>query len=203
MGQKSSREQPTVAEMALQAVARLESAIENIRQLAQIQQIRLSPVAVADAVNLAIRNLKRAWGSRGTEHRIELHMENQLPPVLGDKRAIGHLLQLLLDNALKFSPEDSTVYVLGQRMGDNQVLIGVRDFGIGIPKAEHTRIFEPFYQIDGSPTRRYGGTGTGLALATLLAKGMNTKIELKSRPNQGSTFWIVLPVADLETYSDR
>lgn len=203
MAQNDSREQPSVAEMALQAVARLESAIENIRQLAQIQQIRLSPVTVTDAVNLAVRNLKRSWESRGAEHRIELHIEDDLPPVLGDKRAIGHLLQLLLDNALKFSPDNSTVKILGHRESGNKILVGVQDFGIGIPKAEHDRIFEPFYQIDGSPTRRYGGTGTGLALATLLAKGMNTHIQLKSRPNQGSTFWVLLPIADLKKYEDH
>jgi signal transduction histidine kinase len=198
--QNTTREQPSVADMALQAVARLESAVENIRQLAQTQQIRLSPVVIGDAVNLAIRNLKRSWGKRGEEERIELRIDNDLPPVLGDKRAIAHLLQLLLDNALKFSPETSPVHVIAYAYDDEQVCIGVQDFGIGIPREEHARVFEAFYQVDGSPTRRYGGTGTGLALATLLAKGLNTTIKLESDLGEGSTFWFLLPAIDLDEY---
>ena len=198
--QNTTREQPSVADMALQAVARLESAVENIRQLAQTQQIRLSPVVIRDAVNLAIRNLKRNWGKRGEEERIELLIENDLPPVLGDKRAIAHLLQLLLDNALKFSPETSPVHVIAYPYDDERVCIGVQDFGIGIPPEEHTRVVEAFYQVDGSPTRRYGGTGTGLSLATLLAKGLNTTIQLESEPDEGSTFWFLLPAIDLDEY---
>ncbi len=75
----------------------------------------------------------------------------------------------------------------------------MRDFGIGIPREAHDRVFEPFFQVDGSATRRYGGTGTGLALATLLASGLDTSITLDSAPGEGSTFSFLLPVADLDT----
>ena len=76
----------------------------------------------------------------------------------------------------------------------------MQDYGIGIPDEERSLIFEAFYQVDGSSTRSYGGTGTGLALAVLLANGMNTSIELDSRLGEGSTFSFVLPEADLDEY---
>ena len=78
----------------------------------------------------------------------------------------------------------------------------MQDFGIGIPDEEREFIFEAFYQVDGSSTRRYGGTGTGLALAMLLANGMNTTIDLDSKPGEGSTFSFILPEADLDDYED-
>jgi signal transduction histidine kinase len=200
ISQRGSADQDKLSLMATQAVARLEGAIENIRQLAQSHHIRLAPIIVEEAVDLAIRYLERSWMSRGAHTRISKQIEDHLPPVWGDKRALGRLLQLLLDNALKFSPEDSPVYVEACRLPDNQVWIGVQDFGIGIADEDHASIFEAFYQVDGSSTRRYGGTGTGLALATLLANGMNTTIDVESKPGEGSTFSFILPEADLDEY---
>jgi len=122
--------------------------------------------------------------------------------VIGDKRALGHLLQLLLDNALKFSPPATPVYILAMRPSPDQVWVGVQDLGIGIAREEHDRIFDAFYQVNGGANRAYGGTGTGLALAVLLAKGLNTQIKLASTPGEGSTFSFVLPVADLDETVD-
>ena len=196
--QKGVHEETRVADMATQAVARLESVVNNIRQLARTHNIHLGPVVLDEAADLAIRHLARSWASRGRRARVEKHLDPDLPLVLGDKRALGHLLQLLLDNALKFSPPDTAVHIVAEPHDQDHVWIGVQDYGIGIPAEEHARIFDAFYQVDGSTTRRYGGTGTGLALAMLLANGMNTTVQLDSAPGEGSTFWFVLPVTDLD-----
>ena len=82
------------------------------------------------------------------------------------------------------------------------VWVGVQDFGIGIAQEDQDRIFDAFFQVDGSSTRRYGGTGTGLALAMLLAAGMNTSIEVESQPDKGSMFSFSLPVASLDDIDD-
>jgi signal transduction histidine kinase len=191
-------DQLRIARMATQAAARLESEIENIRQLAQSHQIRFEPVVVDEAADLAVRHLARSWTSREYSGRVEKHIEAGLPLAWADKRALGRLLQLLLDNALKFSPPDEPVYVLAEPYDPTNIWIGVQDFGIGIAEEEHDNIFAAFYQVDGSSTRRYGGTGTGLALALLLASGMNTTIHLDSTPGEGSTFSFVLPVAEAD-----
>jgi signal transduction histidine kinase len=200
--QHGSAEQGRIGAMATQAVARLESVIDNIKQLAQTHHIRLNPVTIGDAVDLAVRQLDRSWASRGARERIEKRLDADLPLVWADKRALARLLQLLMDNALKFSPPDSPVRVLAWPESATLVWIGVQDFGIGIPKTEHDQIFEAFYLVDGSSTRRYGGTGTGLALALLLANGMNTTIELDSEPGEGSTFSFTLRAVDLENLPD-
>ncbi len=192
--------QPSVAEMAQQAVARLEGVVETIRQLAQTHDVRLVAVNVADSVDLALRHLERSWSSRNSTDRINVQIDPRLSPVRADKRALARLLQLLLDNALKFSESPSPVHLIARAEPRGKVWIGVRDFGIGIPPHEHHRVFDAFYQVDGSSTRRYGGTGSGLALAGLLARSMNTTIHLESTPGHGSTFYFVLPVATPEDY---
>lgn len=191
-------QQVAMARMATEAIGRLEGVVENIRQLAQTHNIRFSPVVVKEAIELASRHLERNWQSKGAHNRVQVRLSDYLPLVQGDKRAIARLLQLLIDNALKFSPEDKPVRVLAHPLDEHTVWIGVRDQGIGIPEEEHDRIFDAFYQVDGSVTRRYGGTGTGLALATLLANGMNTQIHVDSIPGKGSTFWFTLPSLDLD-----
>lgn len=191
-------EQARVAEMATQALARLEHEVNNIRQLARTHDIRLGPVMLADAVQRAMRHLERSWKSRGAAGRVETRLPPDLPFVLADKRALARLLQVLLDNALKFSPPDSPVYVRAKELDSSRVWVGVQDFGIGISEAEHERIFEPFYKVDASATQRYGGAGSGLALATLLASGMNITITVDSTPGEGSTFSFVLLAASLD-----
>lgn len=189
-------DQLRIANMATQAAARLEGAIENIRQLAQSHQINFEPMVVAEAADLAVRHLERNWTSREESGRVEKRIEDNLPLAWADKRGLGRLLQLLLDNALKFSPPDEPVYIVAEMYDPDHIWIAVQDFGIGIPEEEHDNIFAAFYQVDGSSTRRYGGTGTGLALALLLASGMNTVIQLESTPGEGSTFSFLLPTAD-------
>ncbi len=187
--------QVRLSNMAVQAIGRLEEAIDNIRQLARTHDIHLQPVMLEEAVSLALHYLRRRWASREEVSRITSRVPEDLPMVLADKRAVGRLLQLLLDNALKFSDDDQDVLILAAPLDAHHVWVGVQDFGIGIPPELHRRIFEPFFQVDGSSTRRYGGTGSGLALARLLAQGLHTTINVKSAPGEGSTFSFVLPVA--------
>jgi signal transduction histidine kinase len=74
----------------------------------------------------------------------------------------------------------------------------VRDYGIGIPQAEQSKIFQRFYQVDGSATRRYGGSGLGLAVARTIIEGHGGKIMVRSKPGQGSTFYFSLPKVHLQ-----
>lgn len=196
--QNNSREQMRVADMATQAVARLEHEVNNIRQLARTHDIRLGPVVLQEAVQLAMRHLERSWKSREGVGRIDVDLPGHMVFVLADKRPLARLLQVLLDNALKFSPPSEPVLVRTERLDHGRVWLSIQDFGIGIPPEEHDRIFDAFYKVDGSSTQQFGGSGTGLALAMLLASGMNLTINVESVPGEGSTFSLVLPEVDLD-----
>lgn len=191
------RAEPTsFAAVAAKAIAQLEGVVDNISQLAATGPATLVPTIITEAVDLAQRYLARSWRWHGHVERLQRQVDPDLPPVLGDKRVVARLLQLFLDNALKFSPPDARVEVHIRRVPEG-VWIAVRDYGIGIPHEQQARIFNSFYQVDGSTSRRYGGTGTGLALAQLLAQNLHTRIEVESAPHAGSVFSFVLPEVDL------
>jgi signal transduction histidine kinase len=73
-------------------------------------------------------------------------------------------------------------------------VLEVSDTGIGIPSDQLERVFDRFYQVDGSMTRRYGGTGLGLALVKGIVERHGGQVGVQSQPDAGSTFWITLPV---------
>ncbi len=182
--------------MAREAAARLEEVVDNIQQLAQAHAISLAPFIVADALSGAVKHLERSWTWQHQVERIEVHNSASDAIVLGDRTATARLLQLLLENALKFSPPDAPVYLIASPLDAGRVWFAVEDSGIGIPPEEQDQIFEVFYQVDRSSRRRYQGAGTGLALAMLLADGMRTAIEVDSAPGEGSTFSFALPLVE-------
>jgi signal transduction histidine kinase len=189
-----------LSQYATEATARLEAVVRNITQLAASLEISMEPVLIREVVSHAVRNLRRSWEHKDAVSRIEIQLEEGLPPVLGDKQALGTVFQLLIDNSLKFSKQ--TVEV-GARQAEGKILITIRDYGIGIAKEELEKIFDSFYQVDSSSTRRYGGTGVGLAIVRLILDRHQVPIEVDSIEGKGSTFLFRLPIADIHLDSYR
>ena len=154
----------------------------------------MEEVALNESVDLAVRNLERIWKSQDDVKRIRKVYVDPLPLVRGNKRGIAQVLQHLLDNALKFSPKGGPVDVILRPRTDGTVWIAVRDEGIGIAKREQKKIFDAFYQIDHSSTRRFNGVGVGLALVKLILDLLNTTISVESALGKGSTFSFSLPI---------
>ncbi len=182
-----------IADHATAATARLESAVQNITQLASTLNVKSEPFFLADAVKIAVRQLGRQWASSGGVERIKINV-NDIPTILGDRSGVAQVLQQLLDNAIKFSPKGGPVEVFAERYRVG-IRISVRDRGIGIPADQVERIFQAFYQIDSGSTRHFGGMGVGLAIVKLLLDRMGTVIQVESQPNVGSTFSFILPIA--------
>jgi heavy metal sensor kinase len=114
--------------------------------------------------------------------------------VVGDVSALRKLADLLLDNALKYTPSPGGVQLLLSRAGENAVF-AVRDSGPGIAESEQAKIFERFYRVDKARSREQGGTGLGLAIAKWIAIQHRGTIAVKSELGAGSTFWVELPTA--------
>ena len=100
----------------------------------------------------------------------------------------------LIDNACKHSPVGATIWVEGER-GSDEVIIRVRDQGCGIEEHHLPRLFERFYRVDKSRSRKLGGTGLGLAIVKHISQAHHGQINVVSAPDKGSTFWICLPMA--------
>lgn len=117
--------------------------------------------------------------------------------VQGDALRLRQILANLLSNAAKFTEQGEVVLRLefGQARGAIlPVTLSVRDTGIGIPLEAQARVFEHFSQADGSTSRKYGGTGLGLAICRKLAEMMGGELLLDSRPGQGATFSVCIPL---------
>jgi signal transduction histidine kinase len=102
----------------------------------------------------------------------------------GDAERLGRALDQLLDNAAKFTPKGGTVGVRARRVEGGQFEVCVADTGPGVPLEKADRLFQAFYQVDGSPTRSHGGTGVGLAIARGIARGHGGDIRVASPANE-------------------
>lgn len=118
--------------------------------------------------------------------------------VITDSYRIKRILTNLIDNSIKFSPQNSKVRIDVRVIEDEgikpQIEIKVKDQGIGIPKDKINNIFKPFYQVDSSLSRKYGGSGLGLSIVKKMVESLEGNIKLESQENIGTTFYITLPL---------
>jgi two-component system phosphate regulon sensor histidine kinase PhoR len=114
--------------------------------------------------------------------------------VWADEEALGQILDNLLDNAVKYTPEGGTIRVGWSALGPNLHLC-VEDTGPGIPERDLSRIFERFYRVDKARARQLGGTGLGLSIVKHLTQVMGGSVSATSRLGQGSKFTVSLPAA--------
>lgn len=140
---------------------------------------------------------------------------DNVPRVMADTRQLREVLRQLLANALKFTDSGDSIEIeIGvgalqpdsvTALGQSGVRIVVRDSGIGIAGEQQGNIFEPFFQVDSSSTRQYGGSGLGLTLAKRYIEAHGGRIWVDSVPGEGATFTIALPAVadDMRAFLDR
>ena len=146
--------------------------------------------------------VREVAGALGQDReRVALSLPPDLPILVSDRQCVELILSNLLDNALKFSARASTCEV-GARPHGSSLLFWVSDHGVGIPADQLDRVFERFYQVDSSVTRRYGGVGLGLSLVKSLVETLNGSIEVRSEIGSGSTFSVTLPLIHLGAASE-
>ncbi|MGH7259511.1 MAG: ATP-binding protein [Nitrospiraceae bacterium] len=139
-----------------------------------------------------VRNVAANFESSG-RRRVHLRGMSRLVPIEADPRQLKKVLYNLLSNAFKFSdPEEGQAWI-GLTEKPDSVELAVEDNGIGIPREHLDRIFDRFTQVEGSATRRYEGTGIGLALAKEIVASHGGRVAVESIVGQGSTFTITLP----------
>ncbi|MRR12097.1 HAMP domain-containing histidine kinase, partial [bacterium] len=129
-------------------------------------------------------------------------VDRDLKPVDGDRDRLTQVLENLITNALKFTPDGGEVEVGARPAADGRrVEVWVADTGIGIPPEERSRVFDKFYQTDASATRKFGGIGLGLAIVKSILDAHGADIVVDGRPGAGSIFRFSLPIAETQTES--
>ncbi|GAC1589292.1 MAG: hypothetical protein NVS3B21_05820 [Acidimicrobiales bacterium] len=154
------------------------------------------PVAVALVLEQAAERIQPVADHRSI--RIDVVPPSDPISILGDRRQLVSALHNLLENAIKYSDDTSTVEVwaVSNPRGKQALVdISVRDFGIGIPTQDHERIFERFYRVDRARARDTGGTGLGLAIVRHVATNHGGSVSVVSQEGKGSTFTLTIPAA--------
>lgn len=185
-----TEEQKHALQVSQQSTGKLESLIEDLIMVSLASRGELSikqdDIDIRRIANLAVKSLQ----GKATERGVNLHgvIDDNVPLVQADSQKIAWVLQQLIDNAIKFTSKDGSVIVSVKREGENLVIVSVTDTGIGIPASQINDIFEPFHQLDGSSTRRYGGTGLGLSLMRQIVEAHGSMLDVQSVEGRGSTF---------------
>jgi polar amino acid transport system substrate-binding protein len=151
-------------------------------------------------LDVVLENLASLTAMRAEEKGLEILFNRDLSipgMLIGDPLRLGQVLINLTGNAIKFTEQGEVmVSATLERQGEAAVWINfsVQDTGIGIDKAELPRLFKPFNQLDGSTTRRYGGSGLGLSICLHLIELMQGTLRVDSAPGKGSTFSFIIPL---------
>lgn len=125
-------------------------------------------------------------------------IDKDIPPILhGDVDRLEQILNNLIGNAIKFT-EQGSVKLHIFLADETHWALQVSDTGLGIPAEAQSYIFDPFQQVDGSLTRKYSGSGLGLTIVNELTILMGGKVELESKPGQGSCFTVLLPLTPIQ-----
>lgn len=184
-----------------EAVALLQSNLEEVDRLGNLAegllaltQTDASPARVPVSLEEIAGKVAKRLQPLADAKRIVI--KRQLEPVIvrGEELALDKIIGILLDNAIKYSPE-KTIITLQTYQKDGRGYLEVRDQGIGIKASELPHIFDRFYRADFSRSKtNIPGHGLGLSIAQMLAENLNSKITVASTPSKGSTFKVSLPL---------
>jgi two-component system phosphate regulon sensor histidine kinase PhoR len=178
---------------------RLARLTDDLLKLSQMDADRLEleirRVSVAELIESCLETAQHRAAEK--DIRVYLSQSNELPDIAGDRRRLAEVLQNLLDNATQYTLPGGRI-TLSAEVRDADVVFTVSDTGIGIPKADQSRIFERFYRVDAARSREAGGTGLGLAIAKHLVEVHGGRIWVESEIGQGSQFNFSVPIFDPE-----
>jgi signal transduction histidine kinase/ActR/RegA family two-component response regulator len=178
----------------------LRSLIDTILDLSRIEAgkatINSGPIELQPLLEDLAVLMRAQFREKGLV--LDLLIDTDAPATLvSDVEKLRQIIINFLSNALKFTKEGHAVLKLARNRGPDAdelpVSISVADTGIGIPADRQAQVFEAFSQVDGSTSRRYGGTGLGLTISRELAHLLGGRIEVESSVNRGSTFTLLLP----------
>lgn len=182
-----------LVDKTLENVEKLNSLVSDLLDVSKIDsgklQLNYSDFSVIGLIRDCIQNMRLIC----TTHRIDFDEPTQDIVIQADKERVEQVVVNLLTNAVKYSPESNRVLIQADLLEDNNVLIKVTDFGIGINESQINKIFSRFYRVkDLAPT--FSGLGIGLFISREIVERHGGKIWVASKVDEGSTFHISLPI---------
>ncbi len=184
---------------------RLNALIRYVELLLTLQEIQagvrsLSLLDLRELIRMACRVYQARLDPQ--RHALLVQVPDQPVWVLGEGQPLLLAFSELLENAVKFSPRGGTIWVSLQVQGQ-EACLQIADEGIGIPPEALPRVFDPFYQVDGGTTRKFGGMGIGLAAVKRVVEAHQGRIEIESEVGRGTRVTIRIPMVVPPNPSDR
>ena len=191
---KLSKKQKESLEIIIRNTDRLDNIIMDFLEISRIEAARLKfNFRETDLTETLSETVKFMEGF-AKEKNIKLVLDyDKLPTIEADPDRISQVLRNLINNAIKFSEENSKIEIKA-KLREKDILFSVKDYGKGISSDDQIRIFEPFYQVEKHSRRKYGGTGLGLAICRGIVESQNGKIWVESKPGKGSNFCFTIPL---------
>ncbi|MDD1744536.1 MAG: cell wall metabolism sensor histidine kinase WalK [Candidatus Methanoperedens sp.] len=181
--------QKEMLQIIIRNIDRQTRLINDILDLSKIEsekmELKLEPVDIHKIGNAAFENIRQLALKKNIT--VSLDIPEKLSPVLADREKLNIVLNNLLDNALKFTPDGGGIF-LSAKDYEDAIEVAVKDTGIGIEKEKLSRIFDKFYQVDSTSRRKIGGIGLGLSISSGIIKAHGSEIYVESEPGKGSTF---------------
>jgi len=186
-------EKTTLLQDAVWGTDTMADIVDNLLELSRSQSKRLvlQPVAL-DVGNIIARIIRQSSG-KSANHSVVADVPDGLPEIKADLTRIERILDNLVDNAIKYSPDGGEVKVSARREGDN-LLVSVSDHGIGIASQDAEKLFQPFSRLDTLSGTAIKGIGLGLVVCRRLVEAHGGKIWVESEMGKGSTFKFTLPL---------
>jgi len=168
--------------------------INDLLDLSRIEagiiEVCHEPLVLSEVIGGVVQQLDNLAHEKGITLRVEI--AGDLPMISGDNARLGQVFMNLIHNAIKFTPQGGDIRVKAMAMGEH-CLVKISDNGIGISAQDLPRIFEKFYQVDSSSTRRQSGTGLGLSISRQLVTAHGGEMWVNSTKGKGTTFSLTLP----------
>lgn len=195
-----NEDQKKALDVSMRSSIRLQSLIDDLILFSLAARGEMTLVLKPVDLNTVINRVLKRIAPKASEQQLDLHIQIDpaLPYAQADEEKLSWVLSQLLNNAIKFTKPNGKIQLTAKLENDKMINISVSDTGIGIAPERTKEIFEPFHQLDGSATRRYGGTGLGLALVRQIIEAHGSLITVDSALNKGTTITFILLVAKSE-----
>jgi signal transduction histidine kinase len=190
---KLNRDQSKATEHILAVVRRMANLVQHLLDIGRIEAgvgMEIEPCSMNEIATRAASVLRPLAEQKGLD--FELNLPEALPMVKGNALRLEQVVNNLVSNAIKFTPQGSVSVSTWSE--EDHVLVEVRDTGIGIPPDAQKELFQKFYRVRTPETRGIEGTGLGLAIVKSIVESYGGQITVTSAPNEGSTFTVTLPI---------